>query len=78
MRRGGAAAPTGAASRARAGALTAGRVAQAHTFGLPDPLLGGGLTAVYTPASTNLSGVDFSMFFYQTIANRAYSGACAP
>jgi len=68
--------------RARRGAdgraLTAGRGAQAHTFGLPDPLLDGGLTAVYTPASTNLSGVDFSMFFYQTIANRAYSGARAP
>ena len=33
------------------------------------------LTAVYTPAGTDLSGVDFSMFFAQMQAERSYSGA---
>lgn len=33
------------------------------------------LTAVYTPAGTSLSGVDFSMFFAQMQAARSYTGA---
>ncbi|KAK9826470.1 hypothetical protein WJX81_002682 [Elliptochloris bilobata] len=39
-------------------------------LGLPEKHL----TAVYTPAGTNLSGVDFSLFFARTIAKRSFSG----
>lgn len=50
------------------------RVPQANSvdaWGLPAMKL----TAVYTPADNNLSGVDFSMFFAQMQAARSYTGA---
>lgn len=47
------------------------QVARADAVGLPTARM----TAVYTPASTNLSGVDFSLFFANTAAKRSFSGA---